>query len=306
MTSEENDDGTTPAVELPREVFKARVPFDLACSDISGTAVKVYCALYERGTKPSNCYPSVEFIAGRVHASDRTVKRALKELTEAGWVTVTRRYTSHGHRTSNGYRLHERPVRGSDTNGTKGAEPTNDGSDTNGTQEPKCQKESGLSDKNGQPKVTPVAQELLPTNSNPDNQRETKPVATADETAEAFCRFFFDHLQPVRSFGEIRESSGWERDWLAAATSLIGRFTKQELAELVAYTFGGRCYIGESVDCPLSFLKAFDRIKRDHEAKAALDNRTRNAPATIRDQHSTPEAKALALTLAGLPDGSEQ
>lgn len=69
---------------------------------ISGNAKLIYAAI---GTHTPNPFPSQALLASYLGMSVSTVKRALKEIQEAGWVRVQYRYDKKGRRSSNGYVL---------------------------------------------------------------------------------------------------------------------------------------------------------------------------------------------------------
>lgn len=70
-------------------------------SDIAVYTVLCYYA--DNTTKELN--PKIKTIAEKARCSESTVKRALKNLEEAGYIEITHRYNSFGHRASNQYRL---------------------------------------------------------------------------------------------------------------------------------------------------------------------------------------------------------
>lgn len=100
-----NQDGNH--VELDGFRF-AMIPEDLIYSEASGTSIKVFGALLRHGSDPADCYPSYKRLANLCHVSVPTVRRAVAELVDAGWVTVVRRRADAGGQTSNGYRVHDR------------------------------------------------------------------------------------------------------------------------------------------------------------------------------------------------------
>lgn len=84
--------------------FFAVVPEQLIYSSVSGTAIKVYCALRRHGSDPANCYPSHKRLAELTQMAVPTVRRAITELVEAGWVVIEQRFNGNG-QTSNGYHV---------------------------------------------------------------------------------------------------------------------------------------------------------------------------------------------------------
>lgn len=76
------------------------VPLWLIDLDVSGAALKIYCALAAFGTYDGDryhgCRPSVATLAARIKMSPRTVQRALAELVSVGAVEREKRVTATG------------------------------------------------------------------------------------------------------------------------------------------------------------------------------------------------------------------
>ena len=68
--------------------------------DLPHRAVAVYTYLYDRADKNGECWPSVNKIAGDIKLSPATVRRAIKDLRNAGFVTTQQRYREHGGKSS--------------------------------------------------------------------------------------------------------------------------------------------------------------------------------------------------------------
>ena len=64
--------------------------------DLPHRAVAVYTYLHDRANKNGECFPSVNTIAGDIKLSPATVRRAIKDLRNAGFVTTLQRYREHG------------------------------------------------------------------------------------------------------------------------------------------------------------------------------------------------------------------
>ena len=73
--------------------------------DLPHRAVAVYTYLYGRANKNGECWPSVNKIAGDIKLSPATVRRAIKDLRNAGFVTTQQRYREHGGKSSLLYRI---------------------------------------------------------------------------------------------------------------------------------------------------------------------------------------------------------
>ena len=68
-------------------------------------AVSVYMYLKDRSNRAGSCWPGIKTIARDMNLSRSTVKRALNELVQRGYLTKSARYRSNGSHTSNLYRL---------------------------------------------------------------------------------------------------------------------------------------------------------------------------------------------------------
>ena len=65
----------------------------------------VYIYLRDRSDPSGSCWPGIKTIAADLGLSRSTVKRALNELVQVGYLTKSARYRSNGSHTSNLYRL---------------------------------------------------------------------------------------------------------------------------------------------------------------------------------------------------------
>ena len=74
-------------------------------SSLSHKAICVWTYLYYRTNKESTCFPAINTIASEVKLSASTVKRAITELTDSGYIKKEFRYTENGRQTSNLYTL---------------------------------------------------------------------------------------------------------------------------------------------------------------------------------------------------------
>lgn len=73
---------------------------------INSNAMRVYAILARHGEDPHSCYPSHRRIGELSGLSPRSIPRLVKDLEEAGWVTIVRRWDEVGDPTSNGYHVH--------------------------------------------------------------------------------------------------------------------------------------------------------------------------------------------------------
>ena len=84
----------------------------LMLAEVRATSVVVYAVLAEHANADQECWPSIGRIAERANVTPSTVRSAVKELEEKGWLTVRGRVTDDGRQTSNLYKV--RRVRHSD------------------------------------------------------------------------------------------------------------------------------------------------------------------------------------------------
>lgn len=76
-------------------------------SNLRNRALQVLLYLIDRVNKEQTCFPAVRTIARELHISASTVKRAMQELVESGYVTKESRFReSNGGQTSNLYTLY--------------------------------------------------------------------------------------------------------------------------------------------------------------------------------------------------------
>lgn len=64
-------------------------------------AVAVYMYLRDRADKDNRCWPAIRTIGRELRLSRSTVKRALRDLEDAGFLTRAARYRENGSNTSN-------------------------------------------------------------------------------------------------------------------------------------------------------------------------------------------------------------
>lgn len=75
-------------------------------STLKSRALQVFVYLIDRANKEGTCFPSIPTISRELHISISTVKRALHELTESGYVKKESRFREkNGGQTSNLYTL---------------------------------------------------------------------------------------------------------------------------------------------------------------------------------------------------------
>lgn len=69
-------------------------------ADLSHRAVAVYLYLQNRADKEGTCYPAIGTIARELHLSVSTVKRAIHDLEQRGFIRKKQRWRENGGRSS--------------------------------------------------------------------------------------------------------------------------------------------------------------------------------------------------------------
>lgn len=72
---------------------------NIYASDLPPRAVNVYRYLKDKANKQNQCFPSMNTIARDLHISNSTVKRALKDLEKAGFITRENRFRQYNQKT---------------------------------------------------------------------------------------------------------------------------------------------------------------------------------------------------------------
>ncbi len=78
---------------------------ELYLADVPPRACAVYLYLYQRCYDKEFCFPAISTICSDIKLSRSTVKRALNDLVNAGFVVKGRRYRPNGGNSSNIYYL---------------------------------------------------------------------------------------------------------------------------------------------------------------------------------------------------------
>lgn len=69
-------------------------------TDLPHRAIAVYMYLQNRAGRNGTCYPAIGTIARELHLSVSTVKRAVRDLEENGFIRKTQRWRENGGRSS--------------------------------------------------------------------------------------------------------------------------------------------------------------------------------------------------------------
>ena len=90
---------------IKSDVYFSIVPEWVIDAPISAQAVRVYAVLCRYADKDDGtCFPSIRTLAERIHVSESTIKRALKELKAIGAIKSQKRFDkATGEQTSNLY-----------------------------------------------------------------------------------------------------------------------------------------------------------------------------------------------------------
>jgi len=76
-------------------------------SDLPHRARAVYIYLADRANRNGECWPAIPTIAKELRLSQSTVRRALRDLREAGLITTEQRLRSNGGKSSLLYTLRQ-------------------------------------------------------------------------------------------------------------------------------------------------------------------------------------------------------
>lgn len=74
-------------------------------ADLPHRAIAVYIYLQNRANKEGFCYPAIGTIARELHLSVSTVKRAVRDLEENGYICKKQRWRENGGRSSLLYKI---------------------------------------------------------------------------------------------------------------------------------------------------------------------------------------------------------
>ena len=88
-----------------RNRIKVKKIQELYKSDVPPRACSVYLYLFQRCYNKDSCFPTISTICSDMKLSRSTVKRAITDLEEAGFIIRVRRYRDNGGCTSNLYVL---------------------------------------------------------------------------------------------------------------------------------------------------------------------------------------------------------
>jgi len=197
MNDSTDDRTPQPHVTIHGDVW-AKVPEALIYSELSANAVRIYAAFMRHGSDPTNCYPSYARLAELCHMGQTTVRRAVAELVEAGWIEIEHRYDADGRQTSNGYHIHLDP----DSTG---------GVSTGGQGEVSAR---------GQGTCPPVDTKREPLNESQLKEKQV-PAKKATKRSGISTRARLDRAENDALDGnEGSDVDGWDNDWLADTTPI--------------------------------------------------------------------------------------
>ena len=74
--------------------------YDIFLDDLPPRAIALWMYLMLRANKHGQCWPSIDRIAAEMHTSRSTIKRAIQDLEETGWLETKQRYRPDGSKAS--------------------------------------------------------------------------------------------------------------------------------------------------------------------------------------------------------------
>lgn len=74
--------------------------FDIYDKNLKHRAIAVYLYLYDRKNTEGECWPSVKTICSDLKLSESTVRRAVCDLRNAGYLRTEQRYRNNGGKSS--------------------------------------------------------------------------------------------------------------------------------------------------------------------------------------------------------------
>jgi hypothetical protein len=97
-------------VPVSADFYFAVIPEWVLALSVSSNAIRVYCCLRRfADNSTGECFPSRKLLAMRARVSVSTLDRAIKELSEAGAISIKHRKNDAGDYTSNLYVVHSFP-----------------------------------------------------------------------------------------------------------------------------------------------------------------------------------------------------
>ena len=78
-------------------------------SDLPNRAIAVYLYLRGRANREGVCWPAIPTMARELKMSESTIRRALRDLVQEGFLVIVERQRENGADSSNRYKLREEP-----------------------------------------------------------------------------------------------------------------------------------------------------------------------------------------------------
>lgn len=105
-----DDTPNSEDVPVSADFYFAVIPEWVLALPVSSNAIRVYCCLRRfADNSTGECFPSRRLLAMRARVSVSTLDRAMKELADAGAISIKHRKTDAGDYTSNLYVVHSFP-----------------------------------------------------------------------------------------------------------------------------------------------------------------------------------------------------
>ena len=173
-------------------------------ASLSGNALLVFIALVARENRYGECWPSHATLAAEARMSEKSVRRALDELRDAGHVSWVRRQRPDGGQSSNHYRVHVRHGAPSEISGQGALLPTPSVTVTDppgqGDRPPRSE---------GPPPLVTVTDEVEPLEVEPrEGKNSPSPRKRGDDDSPEFTRFW--DIYP-RKVGKGAARTAWAR-----------------------------------------------------------------------------------------------
>lgn len=99
------NDLVSVAVIVEEAIFRRNLKKQAYASDLKSRALSVLLYLIDRSDKELTCFPAIQTMAEQLHIYVSTVKRALHELLDSGYIKKDARFRKNKGQTSNLYTL---------------------------------------------------------------------------------------------------------------------------------------------------------------------------------------------------------
>ena len=211
---------------------------------LSGNALLVLIALAARENRAGECWPSHATLAAEARMSEKSVRRALDELRDAGHVSWERRHREDGGKSSNHYRVHVRHGAPSEIPGQGSLLPTPSvtGTDPIGHPDRSHRSQGPI------PSVTLTDEVTKEEVTTREGKNSPSPRKRGDDDSPEFTRFW--DIYP-RKVGKGAARTAWARATRKTAPEVI-----TEAAHAHARTWASAATEARFIPHPASWLNA--------------------------------------------------